>query len=919
MLTGPEARLPQETGLHAALRALTSVPHIARNITYVHRVSARPARFAEFPEELDSRLAAALRARGFERFYTHQAQAVRASLAGRDIVVVTPTASGKTLCFNVPVVQQILAQPSSRALYLFPTKALAQDQYNELHELTQAAGRSIKVYTFDGDTPSAARRAIRVAGNIVLTNPDMLHTGILPNHTGWIKLFENLKHIVIDEVHHYRGVFGSHLANVLRRLERVCAFYGSHPRFICCSATIANPGEIAEKLTGRPFMQINDNGAPAGEKYFIFYNPPVVNAELGIRRGVVNETRRVAARFLAAEAQTIIFARSRMRVEILLNYLKKTMVRLHRNPERIAGYRGGYLPNERRAIEQGVKSGAILGVVSTNALELGIDIGQLRASILAGYPGSVSSMWQQAGRAGRKAETSVVVLIGSSSPLDQFVVTHPGYFFGSAPESAIVNPNNAAILANHIKCASFELPFEDGEVFGDINPLPVLQYLGDQRVLRHTGEKWYWSSDTYPSENISLRSAGAGNFVVLNVADKNRLLAEVDYDSAPFLIHKEAIYMHMSQPYFIENLDWERRTAYARPQMTDYYTDALAKTDIRVLQSDLCEWFADAHARPDAPEENPPPEEPETVPGRLYPEIKPQPARPEIKPQPARPDIKPGPSPQPEIQPPGPPHIVPDPDTPLAALDSDTPLARLGDEEEFPLARQRDSAPAAAHDLPPHGPEVVAQEIESQTERLAAWSSRSAPGKRLNLRISNPLLSRNFGEVVVSTIVAKFKKIRFETHENVGYGDIHVPPLEMQTEAYWMTFLPEAKEQMELAGLDLGAGLAGIATLLSNVVPLFVLCDPRDMVSVAMVKAPHDELPTIYLYDKYPGGIGLARKVYDLDIAILDAALDILSHCGCAAGCPSCAGPDIELTGQSKLSAHVLLEAIQRSRPQRES
>lgn len=828
----------EASGVYEALRAILGVGHIARNITHLHHVSERPPRYSDFPEALHPELVSALRGRGIQQLYSHQAGAVEAALRGEDIVVVTPTASGKTLCFNTPVVQELISNPDARALYLFPTKALAQDQYQELHQLTESVGRPIKVYTFDGDTPANARRAIRVAGNLVLTNPDMLHTGIMPHHTGWIKLFERLRYVVIDEIHQYRGVFGSHMANVLRRLARICEFYGSRPQFICCSATVANPRDLAETLTGRKFTLIDDNGAPAGEKYFLFYNPPVVNEELGIRRGVVNEARRITARFLAADVQTIVFARSRMRVEVLLNYLKKTMIRLHRSPDRIAGYRGGYLPNERRMIEQGVKSGEILGVVSTNALELGIDIGQLRAAVIAGYPGSIASTWQQAGRAGRKAEAAVAVLIGSSSPLDQYLITHPEYFFGNSPESAIVNPENVAILANHIKCAAFELPFADGEQFGTVNPAPVLQYLSDQHVLRHTGDKWYWSSDVFPSEGVSLRSASTENFVVVNVADKNRIMAEIDYDSAPFLIHTEAIYMHQSQTYFIENLDWDRRTAYARLQASDYYTDALAKSDIRVLQVDLTGDMLDT------PEPSASPIETEST-----------------------------------------------------------------HEQEFPLVKSAEPSPSASVDVPKFGPDEVRVLVERATggRPLPQFGK---PQTVLNLTIPYPLLSRNFGEVVVSTIVAKFKKIRFETHENIGYGDVHVPPLEMQTEAYWLTFKPEAKQWMEASGLDLGSALGGLSSLLSNVVPLFVLCGPHDVTSVPMVRAPHDELPTIYLYDQYPGGIGLARKVYELDKQILGASLEILSGCGCGDGCPSCVGPGLELSAKSKLSARVLLEAM---------
>ena len=827
----------------AVLDALLGVRHIRNNIAHIHELPEREPRFAEFPEGLDPRLLDALRSRGYARPYTHQASAIGHALAGRDCVVVTPTASGKTLCFNVPVVQRILDEPEARALYLFPTKALAQDQYLELHELTRAAGGDIKVYTFDGDTPASARKAIRSAGSIVLTNPDMLHTGILPLHTQWIRLFENLRYVVIDEIHTYRGVFGSHVANVLRRLQRICAFYGSRPCFVCASATIANPREITESLLGRRVELVDNNGAPAGRKYFILYNPPVVNEELGIRRGVVNEARRLAARALATEAQTIVFARSRMRVEVLLNYLRKTMRRLHKDPNRVAGYRGGYLPNERRTIEQGVKSGRILGVVSTNALELGIDIGQLRVAIIAGYPGSIASTWQQAGRAGRKAETSLAIMVASSSPLDQYLVGHPGFLFGRAPESAVVNPDHVQIYAEHVKCAAFELPFEDGEPFGGYHPLPLLQYLEDQRILRHTGNRWHWSSDVYPSEHVSLRSASTENFVVVNVTRNNEIMAEVDYDSAPFLIHTEAIYMHLGETYYIDRLDWERRTAYARPQKSDYYTDALSKTDIRVLRVDQS---ADAFGSPDD-------------------------------------------------------------DAPDSGGHDVSPMSRIRSGEEYPLSPKPDAAPPAARDLPPHGPDEVRRAMEDAPAPLDPV--RPAPTVPM---IGQPMLSRNFGEVVVSTLVAKFKKIRFESHENIGYGDVSVPVLETQTEAYWLTLLPETADRLETAGADLGAALSGVATLLAQAAPLHLLCDPSDLRAVPMVRAPHDNLPAIYICDRYPGGIGLARKFFDIDLHVLLAARDILAGCPCGDGCPSCVGPDIELGANAKRGALILLESIVR-------
>ena len=584
--------------LEQALDVLKSDPQIRNNITYWKRLPEKEAQYDDFPSCLDDRLKAVLEQRGIHRLYTHQASAIKALDAGKNIVVVTPTASGKTLCYNLPVINSILNEPDGRALYLFPTKALSQDQMNELHEMVRASGADIKTYTFDGDTPAPARKAIRSAGHIVITNPDMLHQGVLPNHTKWIKLFENLRYIVVDELHFYRGVFGSHVANVIRRLKRICAFYGSSPQFICCSATISNPRELAEKVIETEFELVDNNGAPRGEKHFILYNPPVVNHELGIRKSVVKETHLLAQKFLAAGVQTIVFARSRLRVEVLLTYLKEIMVRLKKPARLIRGYRGGYLPTERRAIERGLRSGEILGVVSTNALELGIDIGQLGVCLMAGYPGTITSSWQQAGRSGRRADISVAVLLASSAPLDQFIINHPEYFFDQSAEAGIVDPNNLIVLMSHIKCAAFELPFEDNEKFGVDATHEILSYLEEHGVVHHSGERWHWTSEIYPAEAVSLRSASPENFVIIDNTGIERVIGEIDYFSAPMLIHEEAIYIHESRQYHVDVLDWERRKAYVHEVDVDHYTDAQTKTSLKVLdlfESDDIKSGAIAH------------------------------------------------------------------------------------------------------------------------------------------------------------------------------------------------------------------------------------------------------------------------------------------------------------------------------------
>ena len=776
--TSPET---DQTTIEEVLAALRGSRRLAANVAHWHVVPAQEAEYAPFPERLAPEIREVLRDQGIERLFCHQAEAIGRNLAGEHVVVVTPTASGKTLCYNAPVLQRLLERPESRALYLFPTKALSHDQYHGLYELTGALGREIKVYTFDGDTPSAARRAIRSAGQIVVSNPDMLHAGILPHHTKWVRLFENLETVVIDELHQYRGVFGSHVANVIRRLRRICAFYGSSPRFICCSATVANPDQMAEQLIGERFSVVDRNGAPRGERVLIFYNPPVVNKELGIRASSVKEARRVALRFLERGLQTIVFARSRMRVEILTKYLKRAAARLRLDPRRVRGYRGGYLPNERREIERGLRSGEILGVVSTNALELGIDIGALQAAVLCGYPGTIASTWQQGGRAGRKQQTAVMVMIATSSPLDQFLMSHPEYFLGASPEHGIMNPDNILILSEHLKCAINEAPLRDDEAFGPAFPAALVEYLEQQQTVRRSGRLYHWSSDSFPAEGVSLRSATPQNFIVHNQSDGGRVLAEVDYDSAQELIHPHAIYMHQGRTFYVDELDWERRKAFVRAVRADYYTDAITKSDLFVLHVDQSE--------------------PAQTPGGAAP-------------------AQPGP-------------------------------------DGF-----------------------------------------------------SPLLSRNFGEVRVDITVPKFKKVKFETQESIGYGDINLPQYELPTQAAWWTLRAETKPWLEGCGLDLGGALKGLAWVLGNVASLYVMSDRRDMPALAMVRSTFDGLPAIYLYDRVPGGIGLARRAFGMDRQILRAARDVVGECRCNQGCPSCVGPPIEIGDKARASAAALLDAI---------
>ncbi|NSL52668.1 DEAD/DEAH box helicase [Calidifontibacillus erzurumensis] len=718
----------------------------SKNIVHWHTIPERQAKTVPFPESIDSRLQEALENRGIQKLYTHQREAYEMTRKNKHFVAVTPTASGKSLCYNLPVLQQIITEPDSRALYLFPTKALAYDQKSELTELIDVLGININSYTYDGDTPANIRQKVRQAGQIVITNPDMLHSAILPHHTKWVSLFENLKYIIIDELHIYRGVFGSHVANVIRRLKRICNFYGSKPLFMCTSATIANPKELAEKLIGEKVELIDNNGAPAGKKHFVFYNPPVVNKPLNIRRSATLEVRNIASEFLKNKIQTIVFARSRVRVEILLTYLQG-LIEKELGPKSIRGYRGGYLPKQRREIEHGLRNGEIYGVVSTNALELGVDIGQLQVCIMTGYPGTIASAWQQAGRAGRRQGEALVILVASSTPLDQYVVQHPEYFFERSPEIARINPNNLIILVDHLKCAAFELPFKKGETFDGVELEEILEFLTEEQVLHFNNGKWYWMNQSFPAHNISLRSASQENVVIIDQTDiaHVKVIGEMDRFSAMTLLHEEAIYLHEGVQYQVEKLDWEEKKAFVREVDVDYFTDANLAVQLQVL------------------------------------------------------------------------------------------------------------------------------DVEKERKMEMA--------------------SIGFGEVSVRAMATIFKKIKFDTHENIGSGPIHLPEEELHTNAAWICLDETIKNSISEQKLE--QGLVGIANLLRHIAPLHVMCDPSDLHVVPQIKSVHLEKPTIFLYDRYPGGIGLSEKVYELMEKLLEEAKEILANCSCESGCPSCVGMDV--------------------------
>lgn len=737
-------------------------PEFMSSVTRWEIVPAVEGSYRDFPAELDHRICEALLKRGIDKLYSHQAAAVEAVNRGNHTVIITPTASGKTLCYNLPVVGALIKNPASRALYLFPTKALAQDQVAELRDLTSGLDRNINCHTYDGDTEPGLRRGIRHSGHIVVTNPDMLHSAILPHHTKWVQLFQNLEYIVIDEMHQYRGVFGSHVANVIRRLKRICAFYGSSPRFILCSATIANPGELAETLIEERTEVINENGAPRAEKHFILYNPPMVNPEMGLRRSSLLEANRIASSLIKSDIQTIIFTRSRLGVEVLLTYLKQNMKIRPGEDSKIKGYRGGYLPKERRAIEEGLRRGEVKGVVSTNALELGIDIGALDACIITGYPGSIASTWQQAGRSGRRCGTSMAMLVANSEPLNQYIVSNPDYFFGRTPERALADPDNMIILTNHVRCASFELPFNHDDKFGRADIRELLEFLEDENVLYSNDGRYHWMEDTYPAEEVSLRSATRENVVIIDTTNPSPVvIGEVDRFSAPMLVHEEAIYMHAGRQFQVEMLDFAEKKAYVRQVDVNYFTDANLSVDLKIL---------------------------DTV-------------------------------------------------------------------EEL------------------NGPVNL------------AW-----------------------GDVRINALVSMFKKIRFNTHENLGSGPVDLPETEMHTTAFWLAFPPDSLGAMPLSAIQ--AGLISLANLVPQVASLQLMCDPRDLRAVSQVKAPFTELPTLYLYDNFPGGVGYSQEIYRIYRNVMQAVRKVITDCHCVEGCPSCIGPVLQEGEAGKNPTLQLLEVI---------
>jgi DEAD/DEAH box helicase domain-containing protein len=821
--------------IQEALESLRRDQTFMQNVSAWEEMPPRPARYAEFPEALDPRLINTLRTRGTAPLFTHQAEAIAAALAGENVAVVTGTASGKTLCYNLPVLQSMLVDPEARALYLFPTKALAQDQATALSELLESMEslRGLPVRTYDGDTPQAQRRGIREEARILITNPDMLHMGILPHHPRWASMFQNLRWVIVDEMHTYRGLFGSNVANLFRRLRRVCRFYGREPSFVLTSATIANPRELAEGLIEARVTLVSPDldGSPRAEKHILLYNPPVIDPQLGIRRSYTLESTKIAQRFLAAGVQTVVFARARLTTEVLLGYVRDAFKDTGGDPQAIRGYRGGYLPLERREIERGLRSGKVRGVVATNALELGVDIGQLGAAVIAGYPGTIASLWQQAGRAGRRSESSVGILVASAAPLDQFVAVNPRYLFEQSPEHALINPDNLAILLRHLRCAAFELPFQQGEAFGRAESLEeMLGFLAEEGDLYAGDSSYHWVADAYPADSVSLRAGTDNNVVIQDVSGERPLvIGEVDRATAPMLLHDGAVYTHEGKTHLVRRLDWSKGLAEVEPEDLDYYTDAAETVELEVKQVfDADEYPAlrkaqgwvqvtmqatsfrmvkrYTHETLGYGQIDLPPRQFETTAFWVWIE----------------------------------------PDT-VAALEAKGVLLPQQDygpdwKQASQAARQRDEfrcrqcgaeeRPGQAHDV---------HHIRPFRE------FGYLPGENRNDQIANAL----------DNLITLCKTCHARAENQRGTR----------------------------------SALGGMAYALRNVAPLFLMSDPRDIGSLTEIRSKETDGPTITLFDRVPEGLGLAERLYELRSELLRGTLELIRNCRCQEGCPACIGP----------------------------
>jgi DEAD/DEAH box helicase domain-containing protein len=839
----------QSSAVEDVLARLRADRAFMRDVCDWRYAPAQSARFAPWPTKLPSPLRAALQQRGIAQLYTHQASAIEAILDRQNVVIVARAAGGKSLCFHLPILAALLSDPHACALCLFPTKALAQDQLAKLTDL--AADLPIgdvrrAICTYDGDTPPARRAEVRRRARVLITNADMLHVGILPHHPRWAAFFRNLRYVVLDEAHAYRGVFGSHVTNVIRRLKRLCAFYGSAPVFILASATIANPKAHAEHLLESNVTLIDDDGSPHGERHVLIVNPPVLDPALGLRRSADFVARDIAARLIAEGLQTICFARSRNAAEVLSTYLRDA---LPGSAEAICAYRSGYLPEERRAIESSLREGRVRGVVATNALELGIDIGGLDACVMLGYPGSVASFWQQVGRAGRRQSASIAVMVATADPLDQYLAAHPDYLFCQSPEHARIAPDNLGVLAAHVACAAFELPFTRGERLGRAEVGDLLDALVESGEVHASGTGglplfragngaepavYTWVGQGYPADRVSLRGVGERISIV---DERGQLIGETERVTAPARVHPGAIYLHQGQTYLVTALDWASGRAVVRPVQVDYYTQASLISEVSVLR----EYARDAQ-RP----------LPAAI-GEL--------------------EVTTTVSRYRQVQ--FSTHRL------LGWGKVDVPAQTLVTTGYWfaisePICRQLERAGILGwpNDYGPNWEQQRQAARARDGYRCAICGKPEQPGQPHHVHHRRPF--RTFGYV------------RGENDHYLLANDLD----------NLITVCPSCHARIETAE-PVNQALGGLCHLLVNLAPLLLMCDLGDIAATFEVTSPHTRLPTVTIYELTPGGTGLADVLFEHHDDLLRMAAQRVRECPCDHGCPSCVGPSPEPRGDT--------------------
>lgn len=853
-------------------------PTIGANITSWDVIPARQPDYRPFPDEMNPLLVQALMETGVTELYSHQYDAWERVRRGENIVIATGTSSGKSLCYNLPVLDRLLNRAESSALYLFPTKALARDQLNKILEILNSLEHgiglansgyaqststhqpfsisllpSISPAVYDGDTPANDRQTIRQNSRLLISNPDMLHLAILPQHTRWSHFLQTLQFVILDEVHVYRGVFGSHVANVLRRLKRIAKFYGAFPQFVLTSATIANPVEFTERLIEEPVSLIAEDGSNRGPKHFMIYNPPFIDQNLGIRRSSLLESVRLCEDLIEYDIQTIIFGRSRRSIELILKYLKERLSsRIYQDENRagnahlLRGYRSGYLPKDRREIESGIRKGEVKAVVATNALELGIDIGKLDATLLVGYPGSIASTWQQAGRSGRGDSLSLSLLIASASPLDQFLAHHPEYLFKRSPEVALINPDNPLILLSHLQCAAFEIPFTSDESFGGLKPeetQELLNLLVQSNLVHKSGNQFYWMADRYPAESISLRTCSPHR-VILQVpsGESLQILGEVDYESAIWMVHPQAVYIHESQTFEVVELELEKERATLRPSGLDYYT--VPKTDTVV---ELLEVLDRAEV---------------TGGMKSWGEIR--------------------------------------------VTTQVTGFKKLRWYTHELIGTENLELPPSI--LITTGYWLTLDDVAVETLRsLGLWSNdpnRYGPNwqaQRAKARARDSYRCQVCGAPEIDR--------EHDVHHRIPFKSF--PSAEEANQlSNLITLCPTCHHRAEMA-VHLQSGLAGLAYVLGNLAPIYLMCDQRDIGVHSDPKSPfNDRRPTVLLFDKIPAGIGLSEKLFEIHMELISSCRDLVAQCNCSQGCPSCSGPPGELGSGGKRETLALLDVL---------